>query len=79
MLTGNFDKPDSKKLKSAEKRPNLDKALPASKKTKTVQEGDIITRVQHPILFKFYTVNEQWQRHACAQLGLEFVNQNRVE
>lgn len=77
-LTGCFDEPDAKKIKtinspSKAKRPNPGKASTASKKSKTVDEDGLAIVHEEPGNLKFYTVDEQWQHWACAQLGLEFV------
>ena len=83
-LTGCFGEPDAKKPKtddgpSKSKRPNEGKTSSA-KKSKTVDSEDLIITGVDPVInaYKFYTVNEQWQRNACARLGLQFVRVSKM-
>ena len=60
------------------KRPNPDKRSTASKRSKTVVEDEVAIVSAEPGNLKFHTVNVQWQRWACALLGLEFIGANQM-
>ena len=62
------------------KRPlgtNVDGDKPA-KRSLSNNTNDYNPRHERVWPFKFYSVDEQWQRNACATLGLQFVRSNRL-
>ena len=82
QVTGCCDEPKAKEPKTVTKRPSTEKAstCTASKKSKTpaVVEDEVAIVGAEPGNLKFHTVNEQWQRWACALLGLEFIGATQM-
>ena len=80
QVTGCFCEPKAKESKTVTKRPSTEKASTASKKSKTpaVVEDEVAIVGAEPGNLKFHTVNEQWQRWACALLGLEFIGATQM-
>ena len=71
-------KPSKKKSCKDRKRPATDhmEADPSAKKLSN--SNDFNTGQLQVWPFKFYSVNEQWQRDACATLGVDFRQSNRL-